>query len=410
MKRSMKNLVSLVLSFMFLFGSVPGSTTELGQTRFLLKLAVSSSVGSKNIDEWIYRLPLKKQFKVNLVNWFQRHQALNQPIRLLNYDYQLAQISWQEPGQESRMVLKMISIHPLTFEWNGIISTIEYPSSDLDYLLKQLQKFENKKGASWFYLVSIPRAEAKGNGFFDNKFMIPLLILNLFSLGSAAYDIKGMWNKAEAAETRYDEEAKAIANITDRVDQARENKIYPFTVMGASCLKTVGNGTSNPLAEPGEKGYTTFGLNNILLTPKGKLFGESDIEINYSESENGKKREISEIRLRKKPNSKDSKNPFENDCLMFSSAIKKPENRFLEKCVNEAFPGKSIKNIDDFYKTLGIFNLNDYETMAATEPGCHQITSWITGGPTVITKTQLDTSTKATTANPQENTTKPSQK
>jgi hypothetical protein len=116
----------------------------------------------------------------------------------------------------------------------------------------------------------------------------------------------------------------------------------------------------------------------MLLTPKGSEFGENDLEIKYS-NYNGKT-QIKEVRVRRRSDSYEGKDQFKNDCVLFSSAISAPYSKFINSCVEKAFPGQSVKTIDDFYEKLGSFKLKDYEKMAATEPGCIQLSNWAADG------------------------------
>lgn len=372
------NWLFLVGFLLFQISAVTAKGSELGRARFILDVVVGAREGAITYADWVNNFPIPEKSKDSVKRWLAATHFLDSKVEAIRYQKEAAQIYWKSEGENTEMSFKLVSTKPIIFRLNGIEGRIQGSHPSLGDLYNRLEKINAKQKVSWLWETVIPPAEAKKKSLFQ-KLLIPMLALSAITLPFTIMDIKGKFDKADELEKRYDTDSKAIAETKSKVTKAQVNPTYPYSVSGVNCQTVEGGGRPDPLAEAGKKGFKSFGLNSIRFTPKGKKFGEGDIEVNYSME--GNKRQIKEIRLRRNPKSSQPKNIFENDCLIYSASINEPQKRFLKQCTEEAFPGKNIASLEDFYSSLGNFNLKDHEALAATEPGCLEILGWLTGIP-----------------------------
>ncbi len=372
------NCLFLLILGLFQLAPLLVHGSEIGKTRFFLELIVNAREGAETYGDWLDNYPASKKAKQSLKRWLSDHQILHEKVEAIRYQKADVRFAWISEDDKNEMSLNLISLHPLIFRLNGIEAKIEFANPTPDYIYRRLEKIHAKQKVSWLWDALIPQAQAKKKSFLK-KLALPLMLLSLVSLPFTISYIKGNFDKVDELEKRYDNETKSIADTKDRVTKAQENPNSPYSVSHIECKSVKGAGRPNVFANPGEDGYVSYGLDKIRLKPKGKIPGDSELEITYSND--GGQRQIKEIKFRRRPSSNKPEDLYKNDCLLYAASIKDPRSRFLNQCVKEAFPDRAITTLPEFYSNLGNFSLKDYEAMAATEPGCLQILSWITGGP-----------------------------
>lgn len=369
--------------------------SDEGVFRFYLNLLEDAHQRSTLVEEWIEQLPGSSDNILQLKDVVKAMGGLKEKVPPIFLDFQNTEIQWQDKGAHSRTSLKLVSLKPLRFRFNGNEGVVEIANPTALQLYDVLVSTSPKHSVEWLWNKLVPGADAKSKSLLK-KLMIPLIVLNVIGLAYAGIEIKKTFDKVDELEKRYKSDSKEIVPVLQKVTQNREKNPDIYKVTGADCKKTVGNARLNPLANPGEKGYQYYGLNNIRLTPKGKNFGENDLEITYANKDGIQ--EISEIRVRRLPNSKDSKNFMENDCLMYAASIKTPEHRFLKGCADKYFPEMNVNSMESFYKGLMPFDLKDHETLAKKEPGCQHILAWAAGMPSLAPKVSEPDSEPSTQA------------
>lgn len=349
--------------------------SEKNQIRFAMATVMYAAEGSKTFQDWIQKLPIEIESKKLISHWFKEQKLLDKEFGTINHEIAFNQISWPAEKGEVAGSLTLLNLNPFKIKINGTTHTLKEKNPGFESLYKTLQKFANEGEVSrlWQELL-LPKAQAKS---FFSKIPTWLLILQGISLIYAGKIVYDNYHELKEIEKKYNSDEIANLGTQLSVDRAIKDPAALYRVSNIDCYSIEKSRKINPLAKPGEPGYCTYGLKHLRLTPIGKNFGEDDLEIEYAEKDG--KRNIQAIRYYKYQTSPESTNQFENNCLIYSTLNKeKPEGQFYNSCTEKLFNKKNM-SMNDFKSIIGNINLENYEKLAATAPGCENLTKKVVG-------------------------------